>query len=360
MNELSAEEFCAIIPTQLDKMIPMLSLNPALLAHMQALIDNARSVALVNKSIVTLHLRRLEFYLAGRKDFVRSKAFLAEIAAMVDALPSIRQDILYARINIMRAAFARWKEHDYHKSIGLLKGVSHLVIGKDGCNEEELMIYNGLGQSYSFMGDLENAEIYVTKGAEVVARTQGFLGNKDAFYQILVRIYLDRNQLDKAEEYIKHGLKYNKSIITENARPGSLGVELTYSEVLVKLGRNMEAYEQTKCLLKNARWCFKEEQDPIIGRILMWQAYAALNLGGIAEARTLMDESKAIEEYSKDKPSRYTATFYFVLGELCAAEGNLVAAQNSYKKAEVIYNSIFDGKQISDIQLLCRRLSIFE
>jgi tetratricopeptide (TPR) repeat protein len=338
---MAAAGLYEMIPSSLDQSLPMLWEHPSLLQHTNTLLEYANKIGLVDVHIHGLHLRLLEYYLLGINDLAKA----GDLVSLIEGLPPIKYGSLAVRMPIMKAAFVLQNEHDYYKSMRLLNEVEPLIIDKVEYQEEQLMLYNGLAQAYLYLGDIEKATLYARKGEAVITKAEGNIGNQGEFYQILMRLSLEKGELEKAAAYAVQEQKYRRQY------GHSIKMTLAIIEVLVKQGQCREAYSQSALL----RPVVEKAQHTFLGPLLMWQSYAALCLKNTAEAHTLLRQATALLNHD---PSRNSATLYFIMGEIARTEGRFSDAQSSYKQAEAMYDVLYPSKQIDDMSLLYTRLAL--
>lgn len=224
---------------------------------------------------------------------------------------------------------------DYHESIKYALDALKFLKKKNSHNEEKLMVLNRLTQLHHLLGDNENALIYAKQGEELL-NIDNNLGNQDAFYNALARIYHDLGEFDLAIEYSEKSIKKianktNKIII------GEIPTYMTRPVILLKMHKYKEAYNYLKDLYDAMDEVFGANDHFYKATVFCFYGYALFKYHNKTEkALVLIKQSQKIFLNSLKERSNKDGTLalsHKFLGEIYQSKGEFVKAQEEYATA---------------------------
>jgi tetratricopeptide (TPR) repeat protein len=345
-----------IIPTQLDLSIPLLTDKSYVLQQINVLSEYAERFQINNDGLITLYLRKLEYFLPGRRDSVNSLYLIDKLESIFQKTPSATK-MSIVRFNIMKSAYLAWFEANYNLSIDqAIKTIEYLENYPEA-HEEYLMLYNRLAQSYILQGDIVNALKYSDLGMEVIKNASGYLGNQDAFYGGRARIFEDKGKFKEAYDLILLSIeKCNKgSNILE-----PIPVMSSKAYILAKMGDYKESYKIAGNALSQLEKLSGDRDSIFKAPLLAILSYSLYGLADLDVAEENIKQSLSIFKrlYNGKKANRAYAYAYMILGDILVARGEQREAQDAFLESRKIYTDIFSKLEIDEISDLYSKLAI--
>ena len=175
----------------------------------------------------------------------------------------------------MKGVYKAWHDFDYQGTIvETQKALKLLDELEDSHDEEYLMAYNRLIQSYILINDRKNALKYVKLCENLVSKARGFLGNLDIFYHSLARIHMNDEQFDKAYYYATKATA-NQLKVEGKIMLGDLPPHILASEIMIRSNKVEEAYRETSYLFKNTKEIAQDNDDLYMAFIMILHGYSA-------------------------------------------------------------------------------------
>lgn len=346
---------------KMDDFIPFLSLNPHYLSHMETLADNALKNSILNNDLLTIKQRLLEYNLPGKRDYNAAQKLINEITELMDkgARPARWLEV---RFYVMKSAILAWQYADHTNS---LKEVLHALSLFDDStknDEERLMTYNRLAQLYNLMGTNDEALKYAKLG-ETLVNSNKDVGNQDALFQTLARIYTDKGEFETALKYSNISteklLDYDHKTL-----PGDMPIYITNYYILLKMKRNEEAYTGLKKLYQNLNSIFGNKNHPYRSAIEIYYAYAAFLATKQAESykQSLSNSINTLADLlgADSNKNKSFAIGHRFLGQIYEMEEDYMNAETEYTTALQIHQNNYQSKSVAtdDFSDLYTRLAV--
>lgn len=355
--ETSLKSMIRFLPDKIDHLFPVIEETNFLLPHMRVLSANADKYSVYNNGSAMLKIRELEYVLSGKRNFADSNKLIQNIE---DQLLKIPQDNLaLMRLHLMKGLYKVWHDFDYQGFVIESNKALELLDTLEGTDDEEyLMVYNRVIQSYILIGDKENALKYIKLGENLIKKAQGFLGNKDVFYHSLARYYMDDEQFDKAYYYVKKAIA-NKAKIKGKIMFGHLPLHVLACEIMIRGNKITETYKEANYLFKTIKEVIQDNDNLYMAHIMIFLGYSSFlknsktktNANTKTKCKTdislLIAGQKMLQRVLGEKynKNRHAAVGYTFLGDIYKKLGKNLRAHTEYVTAENTLNNLYGPKK---------------
>lgn len=335
--------FARFVPAMLDRSIPILVANPNYIAHMQTLSAHATKASVVSDNLFTVKVRLIEYYLPGKRDYPTALKLIDEMNSMISDVYEPTQ-LLKVRFSIMKSAYLAWHNGDFQRSLKEAQYAYNLIKNMPDHHEEHLMVYNRLAQLYNLLGDNDNALKYAQLGESVV-RAKNDVGNQDTLFQNLAKIYTDQGNFDKALKYVQ--ISISKIADTpDKLLPGDVPIYNTKYHILIKMGRDKEAYAELKQFYDNAAIIFNNKEHPFRSTLEIYYAYISFKETGANDVskKIMLDNINILQKLLGDdnKKGKPLVFAHRLLAEIYESEDDFLLAREEYAIALQLYQGCYD------------------
>ncbi len=337
-------------PDKIEILESLVSRYSFLLANIDALTLKATSLKISNNHLVTLYLRKLEYYLTSKRDFTVSASIVNRIEEIVAKASSIDK-LSICRLHLMKCVLYAWRDADYKGGLKEAYAALRLLSNEDARSEELLMTYSRLAQLYNHLGDQKSAVKYAILGENVINNTKGYLGNKDAFYHSLAKIYMDDGQFLLAQKYINKSIEQIQMNDGNLIMPGDLPPLLMEVDILLRLGNVSEAKVKIDQLRKLSNDILPTSSINKT-HIIIFHAYASYLEKADSNYKSslsiILNEQEVLKKLLADNYYRHrlAGLSHKFLGNIYEKEGNDDKAQAEYAAALQICQNNFNNSNI--------------
>jgi tetratricopeptide (TPR) repeat protein len=299
--------------------------------------------------------------LSGKRDFKASQEIVEKIGLLMKKI-SKPNPILKFRYAIMNSAYQAWYKLNYQESLKYALLALEILPNAPRKNEDTLMLYNRLSQTYNSLGDNDNSLKYAKMGEDLVIRDKS-LGNQDALYNTLAKAFADKGDFVSA---IKYAQKSVDRVVTQNSKmvAGDIATYAAKAIILIK----MEKYDEAYKLLTE----LSNEMDKIFGltdhlyKAIISTYYAYVKLkhenDSLCAKEILLHNKKLFSNLLGENviKNRYFAIAHRFLGEIYENEKDYANAQTEYSDALKIFVNSYNGekKSTDDFSDLYTRLAV--
>lgn len=347
--EKALSTIASFLPNKLDELVPYLSEQDYFLLNMEAVSNYATQLEIYNNDLIKLELRVLEYILPGKRDFLSSAKLIDKINQLM-AKVSYPDPVLKVRFAVMNSAFQAW--HNFDSTNSLKYALDALALLKDlsSNNEEKLMVYNRLLNQYQVIGDYNQALIYAKQGEELT-RNDNTVGNQDALFGALAKIYLDKGDFDTALAYAEKAVD---KVASQNSNmfAGDIPVYITKSLVLIRMVKYEEAFSLLSKVHEATAKIFGQNDHIHKAIVSCYYGYILFAYKSeILKAKSLLLQGQEIFNRvlgEKGERNRLVAIIHRFMGEIYEKEGDNIKAQSEYARALQILTNSYNGSKVTD------------
>jgi tetratricopeptide (TPR) repeat protein len=300
----------------------------------------------------------LEYFLCSIRNLEKAKDIINLLEQKMSILKNI-PSLIMARYYILIASYVSWVNKDYNQGIEVINKAKKLLSDAGLPPEDTLMVYNRLTENYYLLGDTEQATMYSDKSEKLIKETNGFLGNKDAFYNARARILVDQGDLLQAEFMLGKAIEEIRRYSKKDDSLGVIFVRLSQIALMKQRGAIKESYQDMKELEQVFPALFDLEKPHYIKAFAhILYSEIALSNGKIQEASQKINTSIKMLKEIKEVNTRFNTMALIAEADILKAKNLYEKAQSNYLLAAKWYKANLKKPQIYKVAELYSKLVI--